>query len=102
MTKSMGRGRKGSIYYQLSGSLKSQQAFGQSKHQVKIHAIEAARAQGMQGKEVWDAMNRAIFESGIFSWETYRSYHKVAKDFSIFCKSKNVTGNIEKAKELIP
>ncbi|HAG08373.1 MAG TPA: recombinase XerD [Desulfotomaculum sp.] len=95
-------GKKGSIYYQLSGSLKSQQAFGQSKHQIKHKAIEAARAAGLSGSDVWDAMNKAIFDAGIFSYETYKNYHKVAREFSDYCKRNGVTGNLEKARELVP
>jgi len=94
-------GRKGSLFYQLVQSLKSQQAFGQSKHQVKIHAIEAARAAGLRGSEVWDAMNKAVFEAGIFSFETYANYKKVAKDFATFCKTQGIK-DMEEAKEKAP
>ena len=94
--------RKNSIFYELVQSLKNQQAFGQSKHAVKRHAIEIARAQRKTGKEIWKAMNDAIFQTGIFSFETYRNYRKIVRDFSEFCKINGVTRDMAKAKELVP
>ena len=93
--------RKRSLYIQMVNELVKQQIFGTSKHAVKTHAIETARAAGLRGSEVWDAMNKAVFEAGIFSFETYANYKKVAKDFATFCKTQGIK-DIERAKEKAP
>ncbi len=94
--------RQGSIFYRLLNSLKEQQSFGKSKYAVKKKAREEAIKNGLHGQDIFNAMNDAVFNAGIFSVQTYATYRNEVKRFADWCKSKGVKNkDFDKTKDMV-
>lgn len=94
--------RKGSIFYRLLNNLKEQQSFWKSKYAVKKKAREEAIKSGLNGQDVFNAMNDAVFNAVIFSVQTYATYRNEVKKFADWCKSKGVKNkDFDKTKDMV-
>lgn len=78
--------RRPSLFHLAYESLRDQLRPGHSKHKVKQEALRKAREIGLSGRERWRMMNAAVFEYGIFSYKTFETYIKVAREFTTWIK----------------